>query len=226
MQSLFTVQTYFPDSVQTNPKERSSRRTAPAQMMSLSPLGKVQSVSSAVGCVSNSLLGVTSAQTSTGFSVTDILSPLDDYGQKKSSITGSSMSLDGSGLPFTPYRSAGQSVGVQPNSSNPYLTHCAATGFGSHSYQTPTAADFSTYAAAAAATNHSAGWYGASHDPRFGSMFLSFFLSFCFLHCFPTSYSLHIRAQLLLNASLPSLYSNGVVFIWAGGLRFTCSFFT
>ncbi len=155
--------------------------------MSQSPLGKAVSVGAVHQQSQQSLLPIAAAAScnvglgllganphhqppsaSTGFSVTDILSPLDEYAQQKKSV----QAMMGSTLDnFSPYRSSvaqtmcAQSAAVATG-ANPYLSAHCPTAFPSHNYQT---ADFSTYAAAAAATNPSAGWYGASPDPRFGS---------------------------------------------------------
>ncbi|KAL1235830.1 Homeobox protein [Trichinella pseudospiralis] len=125
------------------------------------------------------LLQASSSQhQSTRFSVTDILSPLEDPLTSQWRTLKPQMimnSFDGSSLnPFSAYRTPPSSTmhsQQAPAMSNPYLGHCpgsagAGAPFASHQYQPST--DFSSYAAAAAAANQTASWYNATHDSRFG----------------------------------------------------------
>ncbi|KAL1237022.1 Homeobox protein [Trichinella spiralis] len=125
------------------------------------------------------LLQASSSQhQSTRFSVTDILSPLEDPLTSQWRTLKPQMimnSFDGSSLnPFSAYRTPPSSTmhsQQAPTMSNPYLGHCpgsagAGAPFASHQYQPST--DFSSYAAAAAAANQTASWYNATHDSRFG----------------------------------------------------------
>ncbi len=155
---------HCPDSVQINWRREIGQR------MSLSPSFKNhhQQLTSALGGNRTHIDGSSPVSNHpanhTNFSVTDILTPIEEYQQSSSK----KMSLENpsAAFSFNPYRSAA----AQPSATqaNPYFSHCAATGFGSHGYGA-SGPDFSTCAAAAAVSNPSAGWYGAAPDPRFGS---------------------------------------------------------
>uniref|UniRef100_A0A914X7X1 Homeobox protein ceh-24 n=1 Tax=Plectus sambesii TaxID=2011161 RepID=A0A914X7X1_9BILA len=153
------------------------------QMISDSTPGTVASAPSSVASsstVKRSPLSITvsssgsAVPTHTGFSVTDILSPLDEYARAQQKQRTMSSLENSAALSFGYGRSAqpqGMNGGGQPAASmaaaNPYFASHCASAFGGHGYQTPSAADFSYAAAAAASNSSAAGWYSGG-DPRFG----------------------------------------------------------
>ncbi|KRZ18980.1 Homeobox protein DTH-2, partial [Trichinella pseudospiralis] len=149
------------------------------QMMFIGTLKAAAVPDTSLCSSAGALLQASSSQhQSTRFSVTDILSPLEDPLTSQWRTLKPQMimnSFDGSSLnPFSAYRTPPSSTmhsQQAPAMSSPYLGHCpgsagAGAPFASHQYQPST--DFSSYAAAAAAANQTASWYNATHDSRFG----------------------------------------------------------